>query len=325
MRKVLIVSLDNVGDTIISLAAYEAVNRMPDFHAAIWTKSYSGGIISLLGEEVEHFESDPVWDKSPGKEKGKLLPFIKTLVKIKQGGFDSAIVLHANWRKNLACALAGIRKRYAIKGAFANNLVRLAPGDTHILDTARKMVISLTGTDPGPLTYAIKGTVTSDSSRLTELLASGTWAVIHPFSGNSRRNLPLSTWSDVLAHLAARGLRVFINASPGEKEIFLAEVSRAADTEVYFSCDVSPTIRSLAYAISKAAIYIGNNSGPLHLASALGAPCIGVYGENYIASIAPRGVRPPKLLVFKNSPTEITAETVIRAVEEVMTSPGAPL
>lgn len=316
MTKVLILSLDNVGDTVLSLAVYEAVKARPGFDAALWTKDYSGEIVSLYSETAEHYHCDPYWDKSPGKKKGKLLRFLKTLWQVRRARFDAAIILHSNWRKNLACLLAGIPLRYAANGAFANHRLNVGQRDAHVLDTSRRLVEAATGADPGPLRCSIPRPVRPASEQAKALSESGSWAVIHPFSGNPRRNLPLAAWKPLLAGLAARGLKIFVNASPAEKELLQAAAGTAVP--LAFSCDSTHELKDLAYLISRARIFIGNNSGPLHLASALGTPCVGVYERREVDYIEPRGVRLPRLLIFETSPEEITSDAVAAEIARVL-------
>jgi len=276
--KILIVSLDNVGDTFISLAVYRALRAQPGVKPAFWTKEYSREVIPLAGNGILHYHCDPFWDRSPGQGKGGVLNYLKTLLKIRRARFDAAIILHANWRKNLSCLLSGIPRRFALKGAFATDRVSITEDDAHILDSSRKLTAAALGRDPGELRYLVAPDTFGETPQTAALFSSGTWAVIHPFSGNSRRNLPLGAWTGVLEFLESRGLRVLINAAPAEKELF--KTAARAGTNCVFSCDLALDIKNLAFAVSRAAIFIGNNSGPLHLASALGTPCLGIFEES---------------------------------------------
>lgn len=313
--KILIVSLDNVGDTIISLAVYHALSARPGVEPAFWTKDYSRDVVPLAGAGIEHYHCDPFWDRSPGKAKGGLFRYLKTLLAIRRAGFDAAVIIHANWRKNLSCLLAGIPARYALKGAFATNYADPG-GATHILDTSRKLLEAILGKDPGELRYPAAPAGFGEAPRTAALFSAGAWAVIHPFSGNSRRNLPLKTWTSILQFLEARGLRVLVNASQEEKEIFSSLALPGSG--LVFSCDLDLDIKNLAFAVSRASIFIGNNSGPLHLASALGTPCLGIFQKSWVEKIAPRGKFLPELAVFENEPSEISAEEILTKAEKLL-------
>jgi ADP-heptose:LPS heptosyltransferase len=49
------------------------------------------------------------------------------------------------------------------------------------------------------------------------------------------------------------------------------------------------SLHELAALLSKASLYIGNDSGPTHLAAALGVPCIALFGPGDVERFAPRG------------------------------------
>ena len=314
--KILIVTLDNIGDTLISLAVFRALRAQPGVEPAFWTKEYSRDIIPLAGDGIDHYHCDPFWDRAPGKDKGGLYKYFRTLLEIRRADFDAAIILQSNWRKNLSCLLAGIPRRYALKGAFATDYVKLGEGDEHILDSSRKLIEAVLGKDPGELRYPIAPAHFGETPRTAALFSAGTWAVIHPFSGNPKRNLPLATWTSVLQFLESRGMRVLINASPEEKRIF--DTTPRAGSGSAFSCDLDLDIRNLAFAVSRASIFIGNNSGPLHLASALGTPCLGIFQRSWIKKIVPRGKFLPELAVFENDPSEIGAGEILSKTDKLL-------
>ena len=314
--RILIVTLDNVGDTLISLAVYRALRAQPGVEPALLTKEYSRDIIPLAGDGIEHYHCDPFWDRSPGKEKGGFFKYLRTLLAIRAAGFDAAIILHANWRKNLSCLLAGIPRRYALKGAFATDQIKPAARDTHILDSSRKLVEAALGKDPGELRYPVSPSRFGESPRSAALFSSGTWAVLHPFSGNPKRNLPLKAWTGVLQLFKERRMRVLVNAGPEEKELFNSVLT--ADADRVFSCDLDLDIRNLAFAVSRAAIFVGNNSGPLHLASALGTPCLGIFQKSWVNKISPRGKFLPELALFEDDPSEISAGEVLAKADKLL-------
>lgn len=316
--KVLVVSLDNVGDTVISLAIHEALRGADGVRAGYWTKEYSRAVVPLAGAHIEHFHCDPFWDRSPGAGKGGLLPFLKTILAIRRARYDAALVVHGNWRKNLACLLAGIGRRYSARGAFATDPVTVK--GPHVLDSCRALLAAFLGRDPGELAYPLTPAAYGESRAARELFTGG-WAVAHPFSGNPSRNLPLAAWPAVLEPLAAAGLRLLVNASPAEKGLFNRVALgpyAARPGDLFYSCDLDLGIADLAYAISRAAVFVGNNSGPLHLASALGTPCLGIFQKSWIKKIAPRGKFLPELAVFENDPAEISAGEILDKADKLL-------
>lgn len=101
----------------------------------------------------------------------------------------------------------------------------------------------------------------------------GDGAVIHPFSGSARKNWPLQRYRELAERLPAR---VQWCAGPEED---LAEAVRMDD------------LYQLACWLASARIYIGNDSGITHLAAAVGAPVIAIFGPTDPNVWAPRGER----------------------------------
>ena len=101
----------------------------------------------------------------------------------------------------------------------------------------------------------------------------GGYAVIHPFSGSPSKNWPLSRFQELTAQLARR-LPVHWCAGPEEP---LCDAMRFDD------------LGALAEWLAGARLYVGNDSGITHLAAAVGAPVVALFGDTDPAVWAPRG------------------------------------
>jgi ADP-heptose:LPS heptosyltransferase len=326
--KILIVTLDNIGDTLISLGVYNELSKHEDFNLAFWTKEYTRDVIPLAGKNIEHYYCDPFWDRSPNSEKGGFFYYLKILLQIRKANFDAAIILHSNWRKNLSCLLAGIGKRYVLKGAFGTDYIKIESQENHILDSYRKMLQAFLSKDPGELRYSINPSAYGETKKTSNLFTKGQWAIIHPFSGNVIRNLPLNIWANVLNFLESKKLNVLVNVNLKEKELFKKALENECpdkNSAPTFSCDLDLDIKSLAFAISRAKIFIGNDSGPLHLASAIGTPSLGILKETAIKKIAPRGKVLPELVVFKENSSEIKTEEIFSKIEKLLSKKPASI
>ena len=101
----------------------------------------------------------------------------------------------------------------------------------------------------------------------------GGFAAIHPFSGSSKKNWPLEHFETTAERL---GLPVRWCAGPEET---LPDATRFED------------LYQLALWLASARLYIGNDSGITHLAAAVGAPVVAVFGSTDPAVWGPRGER----------------------------------
>lgn len=103
----------------------------------------------------------------------------------------------------------------------------------------------------------------------------GRSAVIHPFAGSPQKRWPLECFHE-LARRLARCMPVEWCAGPED------ELSGARRFEDLYD---------LACWLATARIYIGNDSGPTHLAAAVGTPVVALFGPSDPAVWAPRGPR----------------------------------
>ncbi len=97
-------------------------------------------------------------------------------------------------------------------------------------------------------------------------------ALISPGAGWGAKRWPPERYAAVAAGLKTRGLSVVVNAAPGEERLAAPIVAGGA------AISVSATLAQLIALTRRVALCIGGDTGPLHLASALGRPVVGIYG-----------------------------------------------
>src|SRR5690348_12445687 len=98
-------------------------------------------------------------------------------------------------------------------------------------------------------------------------------AIIAPGAGWGAKCWPAERYGEVARTLAQDNL-VLVNAGPGEDALAL-EVARASRGAAQV---VACTISQLIALIRRGRLFIGGDTGPLHLAAALGTPVVAIYG-----------------------------------------------
>ncbi len=101
--------------------------------------------------------------------------------------------------------------------------------------------------------------------------------VLHPGSGDPRKNLPQGTWARALGALRQQtGLGVEIVLGPAEAERGgWGALRQEADAVA-----VCEGLGELLGVLARARLYLGNDSGPTHLAGILGIPAVAVFGPS---------------------------------------------
>jgi len=98
-------------------------------------------------------------------------------------------------------------------------------------------------------------------------------AVIHPGSGSPKKNWPLERFVRLASELDAMGFGPVFLCGPAEAGI-AAGHNMLADYPIVSGL----ALRDVAGFLASAALYVGNDSGITHLASAVGAPTVAVFG-----------------------------------------------
>ena len=112
--------------------------------------------------------------------------------------------------------------------------------------------------------------------------------VIHPGSGSSQKCADPSLLAEMARNLIQSTNRTLVILGGPADEQHVQNMLREMRPETYHLVRDQP-LSSVAYILSRAALYIGHDSGVSHLAAALGTPTIAIFGPTDPAQWAPRG------------------------------------
>jgi ADP-heptose:LPS heptosyltransferase len=140
-------------------------------------------------------------------------------------------------------------------------------------------------------------------------------AYLHPGAGKAKNRWPADRFAQVAAALIGRGLEVHVIEGP-------QDLGTAAAMERLLGRPLpvvaGETIAMLAARFSCAAIYVGNDTGPLHLAGAVGCPTVGVYGWSDPVEWKPVGNRVRTVRADDASLESVGVERVLEAVDGLL-------
>ncbi|MGH9500886.1 MAG: glycosyltransferase family 9 protein [Terriglobales bacterium] len=154
------------------------------------------------------------------------------------------------------------------------------------------------------------------------------FVLLNPGAGWGAKQWPAERFGLVAQQLAADGLKALVNFGPGEQELSQAVETASAGTATAVSC----TLTELISLTRRAKLFIGGDTGPMHLAAALAIPVVAIFGPTNPARNGPFGTRS---IVLRNSlsPTtharrarpdpgllEISAAQVVDAARELLRS-----
>lgn len=105
------------------------------------------------------------------------------------------------------------------------------------------------------------------------------WAVFGPGASEPHRCWPAESFAKVAEGLADEVGTFFWLGGPQDAERFAVAIAASAQPEKsVVACDL--TLDAAAALLSDASVFLGNDSGPLNLAAAVGVPAVGLYGTS---------------------------------------------
>jgi ADP-heptose:LPS heptosyltransferase len=122
----------------------------------------------------------------------------------------------------------------------------------------------------------------------TGLLPARKYAVIHPFAGWSFREWPIQAFAVLAERLVETDEMSVIFLWEGKKEGNLEWLRRHFNGHPSVLYASTLSLLATGVLISGASLFVGNDSGPLHLAAALGVPVVGLFGPSDPSLTAPR-------------------------------------
>lgn len=124
----------------------------------------------------------------------------------------------------------------------------------------------------------------------------GPWLAIGPTSNWDRKTWPADRFVELVVRLtgpsgALAGARVAVLGGPGRAEAAMAAPVLASLGDRALDLVGKLELPVAAAVLARAALYVGNDSGLMHLAAAAGAPTLGLFGPSRVAEYAPAGAR----------------------------------
>jgi lipopolysaccharide heptosyltransferase I len=162
-------------------------------------------------------------------------------------------------------------------------------------------------------------------------LGIASFAIVNPGAGWGAKQWPPERFGEVAKALALHNIKTLVNSAAGEEELARAVV----ETSCGHAFEIRCTIGQLIALMRQARLFVGGDTGPLHLAAALNVPVVGLFGPTDPARTGPFGTRaialrhPESETTFSHhSATEaglmkITAEEVISAARHLLGSSHA--
>ncbi|MGY1724477.1 glycosyltransferase family 9 protein [Blastococcus sp. SYSU DS0533] len=333
-RTVLVARLDNAGDVLLQGPLVRAVAHGADRVVLLAGPAGAAAAELLPGvDEVWTWACPWILGDPPPVDAGDLAALTE---RVRSLAPDEAVISTSFHQSPLPLALvlrtAGVRRISAISVDYPGTLldVRHRVGDDlpepeRALSLARAAGFELPAGDDGRL--AVRRPLPPVAHPAA---AEPGYVVLHPGASVPARAWPAHRCAEAVEALADAGHRVLVTGGPGERELTAAV---AGDRGVDLGGATS--LAEMAALLDGAAAVVVGNTGPAHLAAAVGTPVVSLFAPVVPAvRWAPYGV-PCVLLGDQSAPcagtrarecpvpghpclTEVTASDVVAAVDELL-------
>lgn len=242
-----------------------------------------------------HFASMREWKRHPFSP--NTVGAVKALRhELRAAGYDAVLDFQGAIRSGAIAGMAGCKRRIgeALPREWPAHWLfteRIATHGVHVIEQDMELASAVAGDALAPTEPMLP--FDPDAERWCDVQlapsASGEVArpiaLIAPGAGWGAKRWPPERYAAVAQGLADRGMRVFVNAAPGEESLAKPIVASGA------AASLTATLPQLIALTRRISLCIAGDTGPLHLASALVRPVVGIYGPTDPGRNGPYGTR----------------------------------
>ncbi len=282
-KRILVVRTDRIGDVLLSTPVLKGLREnFPHAYIAMMVSPYAKDIV----EQSPFIDEVITYDKD-AKHKS-WLKSIKFSRNLKKRGFDLALILHPVNRAHLLTFFAGIKRRVGFDrkmGFLLTDRLKHSKqaGEKHeseyTLDFLRYLGIE-------PQDKRLYMPIRPDSEIWVKHLFekegikdSDKLLAVHAAASCPSKVWPAERFAQAAQRLAkAQGMKVIVVAGPKDIHVSEEVVKRMNIPALNLAGKTS--VSQLASILKRCRLFISNDSGPVHLASAVGTPVISIFGRN---------------------------------------------
>jgi len=303
VRRVLLVRLRSIGDTVLATPSLFALKRfLPHAQVDILVEDWVAPLLT----------NHPFVDNVIVLERGGLVARTRVARELRGERYDVVYNLHGGTTATFLTRATGARHRVGYKTyQYAQLHTELAPSPLllwgHQKTHSVEQQLALLGWTGVPVTDKPRTqlgvspvAVEAVNERLAAIgLAEQKIALIHPAAAFETKRWATENFARVAEFVADRGLAPVAIAAPHESQI-LEDLLGEASVKM-FSLDLSlPEVTALA---ARSQLFVGNDSGIAHIAAAVGTPSVVIFGSSNVANWRPWN-RAAAEVVFEEMPCQ---------------------
>lgn len=291
-RKILCIRLDNLGDVLMTTPAFRALKQfIPDVKLTLLTSHMGSGIAHYIPEVDTIIEFDVPWVGMDG-QLGNSQQVFDLIARLKREAFDAAIIFTV-FSQNplpsaLMCYLADIPLRLGYcrenpYGLLTDWLPDFEPFADIQHEVSRQInLVKTIGavTDAVGLSLAVVPDLQRQA--VEKLCRAGInpdkpWLILHPGVSEARRRYPPERYAEAGRQLTRQEFQIVLTGVTSERA--LTELIAKAIGQGAVSLAGELSLGEFIGLVDAAPLLIANNTGPVHIAAAVGTPIVVLYAH----------------------------------------------
>jgi len=327
-RNILVIDFGQLGDVVLSLPALRAIReRFPRARITVAAGKPGAEVVDLSG----YADATLVVDRVALRDGLKVISIariVKLVKDVRRAQFDFVIDLHSLSETNLLGFLSAAPKRLYSRrpGRSLDYLANFVPRPPveddhqkrHQIDRYLDVLIPL-GVKNADRLPRLRTRIEDDAAvdqilRRAKADAGIPLIGLFPGAGHPSRCWPLQRFADLAEYLIRNDeVRVLVFAGPEEGSYLREMRSLFPPTTLILD---KLTIAQVAAAQARLAVFISNDTGPMHIASAVGTPVVVLLDKRAPESYLPQGDR--HRTIYSGTIADITTEEVYVAARAVL-------
>ena len=289
VRKIAVLRANALGDFLVTLPALEALRAAyPAAEIVLLGADWHGRLMDGRPGPVDRVVPVP---PTPGvrldgvEDPAAVEAFVAAM---RAERFDLAVQMHGGGRSsNPLVARLGARVTAGFRTSDAPPLDRTVPYAWYQPEVLRHLeLVGLVGAEPVTLQPRLS-LVDSDRAEARSVLGgrTGPLVALHPGAADPRRCWPTGAFAAVGDGLAERGAQVLLTGSGAERGV-VAEVAARMRAPALCLVD-AVSVGGLAAVYERCAVLVSNDTGPRHLAAAVGTATVGIFWAGNMVNAGP--------------------------------------
>lgn len=287
-RRVLAVRLDTLGDVLMTTPALRALKE-GGRHVTLLTSPQGEAVARLVPEIDEVLVYDAPWMKATGPRGGRS-PDLACIETLRAGRFDAAVVFTVYSQNPLPSAMLAYLADIPLRLAHCRenpyqlltDWVKEREPEGGIRHEVRRQLdlVASVGCLPSHERLSLRPPPQARRAvdarlRALGLAHAGNWIALHPGASAPSRRYPPEFFARAVRELSLLGIRTVFTGGPDEVD--LVEGIRAEAGVESLTLAGQLPLPELAALIERAPLLLSNNTGPAHVAAAVGTPVVDLY------------------------------------------------